>query len=344
MRQSALPPVLLGLAGPFLFPLVATLTMPRSESVVLPLRDDLEKPPVKPAFSEDLQDRHLKQDFKPQYWRDTEPWSPGWLPEACYMEARYNELDPLEFQVVDVWYKDCAAPWTICRHSRAKENWGTILDTLSSVPVGMRQYISNLVILPGASNKGGSPGMQAAAYTRGSVLTFAPTFFKLGVLFHEITHIMDLVALEPFLRNQGYPEGTPFSHTKYWKYIYANDTSVPTPYSRASWQENFADAGRWAMTHFSRRRGLSEYSKGWRGCQAQIYGWEQWMGGKVFPRGGRCTGKVHSGKAVWVEGELQREKAEAERQRQKKEQAGLSGVQQIVIPDWAAASLFVYHR
>lgn len=315
-------------------------------------RDELDKPPIYPPFSEDTQNKHLRFDYPRMHWR-SRPWEEGCYPIHCVHEAQFNNFWILDFQVRDVWFEDCGVPWTVCRHKDAKEKWYSILDTLSQVPVGMRQYVANLVILPGPIDGGQGSTIQAAAYTRGSVLVFSPTYFKLGVLFHEITHIMDMVALAPFLESQGFPEGTPFSRTKYWKYAYGNDTAVPTPYSRASWQEDFADAGRWAMSDISRYRGLREYSKGWGACRTQIRAFQWWMMPKIFPKKGICTGKVEGGyavKVVVVEGQNPlvslfqpgSESREEGRKRPNTKVAG-SGVAPIVLPAGAANMFFAYH-
>ncbi|KAK0666561.1 hypothetical protein QBC41DRAFT_397971 [Cercophora samala] len=307
-------------------------------------RDELDKPAIRPAFSEDTQDKHLRFDYPRKQWR-SRPWEDDYYPNHCVDEAQFNNLWILDFEVRDVWFKDCGVPWTVCRHRDAQENWKSILDTLSQVPVGMRQYVANLVILPGAIDSGEGATVQAAAYTRGSVLVFSPTYFKLGVLFHEITHIMDMVALAPFLESQGFPEGTPFSRTKYWKYAYGNDTAVPTPYSRASWQEDFADAGRWAMSHISRYRGLAEYSKGWEACRTQIRAFQWWMMPMIFPKKGICTGKVEGGQAVKVVVEGAKPGPESQGKDKKKPNTKVegSGVAPIVLPAGAANMFFAYH-
>ncbi|KAK4196034.1 hypothetical protein QBC40DRAFT_300640 [Triangularia verruculosa] len=350
MRPSLFSSTLLtGVAVPLL---VSSLSIPPAYSEPLSKQLDkkdnleldfeLDKPPIQPAFSEDTQDKHLRFDYPRRSWTSSR-WPERHLPEHCITEAQFNGLYPLDFEVRDVWFSDCGVPWAVCRHKDAKEKWRDILNTFSAVPVGMRQYVANLVILPGAIDTGENATIQAVAYTRGSVLVFSPSYFKLGVLFHEIAHIMDMVALAPFLERQGYPEGTPFSKTKYWKYAYGNDSAVPTPYARASWQEDFADSGRWAMSHVSRYRGLVEYSKGWVGCRTQIEAFMYWMKKSIFPSKGICTGKMEGGQVVKVvvAGEDEVE-VEDGRKRPGTKVAG-SGVPPIVMPAGAANMFFAYH-
>ncbi|KAK3369505.1 hypothetical protein B0T24DRAFT_722395 [Lasiosphaeria ovina] len=340
MRSAQLLPLVLASSS---VPAALGATLPdffrlssRSESAVT-----LQKPAVSPPFSEDAQDRDLRADLPTRQWR-FKPWPTFWMPKYCREEAVINQLQPADFEVRDVWYEDCAAAWTICRHRGAKEPWGDILKTLSQVPVGMRQHVANLVILPGRTSDA------TAAYTRGSVLVFTPSFFKLGVLFHEFTHILDMVALQGVVTSHGYAEGTAFSETKLWTRAYGNDSAVPTAYARTSWQEDFADAGRWALSDMTHAGGLSVYSPGWRACAHQIAAYKAWLGELVFPRGGVCSGKVDTSPAVPVFAAAKpppAAAAAAAAAAQKKPGSGLDGtkVKKIVMPKGAENMLWVYH-
>ena len=158
----------------------------------------------------------------------------------------------------------------------------------------MRQYAANSVILPPHSP-------HVAAYARGSVLAFSPGYFRLGVLVHEYSHILDTTALRHVVASYGYPEGTPFSRTQMWSWVIDNDTAVPTPYARSSLPEDFADAGRWAMSHITHRGGLAAYSDGWYGCRAQVYSYQSWLADTIFTPYGRCTRKVDTTEPLRVE-------------------------------------------
>ncbi|KAK0622672.1 hypothetical protein B0T14DRAFT_428841 [Immersiella caudata] len=252
-------------------------------------------PSVDPPFSEEYQDKRFRAILPSQRYR-LHDWSPAWMPKHCLEEAQTNHFSPSDFLVRDVWFEDCTAPWTICRHKASKESWDTILDTLSQVPVGMRSYVSNLMILPSPA-----PGLaDAAAYTRGSVLVFTPSYFRLGVLFHEFVHILDISARRSAVIAHGYEPDKPFSNTALWTRALANDSALPTPYARSTLQENFADAGRWAMSDMTSAGGLAEFSEGWEGCRHQIRAFEMWMKDVIFPKGGRCVAKMASSEAVVV--------------------------------------------
>ncbi|KAK3984170.1 hypothetical protein QBC44DRAFT_375481 [Cladorrhinum sp. PSN332] len=362
MRSSLVSGVVLGMSVHIssCTVLSSSESSPHANSL-FPREDELDKPAIHPPFSEEIQDRHLRQDFPPQRWR-CERWPKGRLPKSCVDEAEYNHFDPLDFEAVDVLYRDCAVAWTVCRHKLSDESWISALDTLSAVPVGMRQYVSNLVLLPGNATPISGTGetqVLAAAYTRGAVLVFTPSYFKLGVLFHEITHILDTASLRSFLVAHSYPITTPFSQTKFWKQAYGNDSAVPTPYSKASWQEDFADAGRWAMSHYTRKKGLAEYSRGWRGCRTQIAAFQAWMGDVIFPEGGKCTGKVAGSKAVKVGSYMVGSRPPGKppkglggyggggmRPGKSGYGSGLgsgSGVKEIILPEGVQNMVFVYH-
>ncbi|KAK4450925.1 hypothetical protein QBC34DRAFT_60612 [Podospora aff. communis PSN243] len=259
------------------------------------LASEIEMPGINPPFNEEYQNKRFHAILPSQSYRHRD-WNRTQIPKYCLEEALYNHLTPSDVLVRDVWFEDCPLPWTICRHKDAKESWSTILTTFSQVPVGMRSYISNLLILPSTA-----PGMKhVAAYTRGSVLVFTPSYFRLGVLFHEFSHILDNYALRTTVVAHGYKANEAFSSTAMWTRALLNDSALPTPYARSTLQENFADAGRWAMSDMTSAGGLAEFSKGWEGCKHQIRTFEQWMGEVIFPKGGRCVVKKGSSEAVLV--------------------------------------------
>ncbi len=89
------------------------------------------KPVIKPPFSEAAQERDLRRDLPLVPWSHKR-WNRHWLPQACVAEAQYAGHNPADFEAVEVWYDDCAASWTVCRHRRADESWFYILDV--SIP------------------------------------------------------------------------------------------------------------------------------------------------------------------------------------------------------------------
>ncbi|KAK3898221.1 hypothetical protein C8A05DRAFT_19148 [Staphylotrichum tortipilum] len=276
----------------------------------------IDKPAVTPPFDEAAQDQDFQNILPLVPWTH-ERWDPGWLPQSCVTEAAYTGFGAAGFEAVEVWYEDCATSWTVCRHERADESWFYILDTLSQVPVGLRQYISVLVIAPRAVYSALKPPKElpfAYARPRTGVLTFMPSRLKLGVLFHETAHILDnfcptlqrLTAPNTTAPNttatpnpnttntsttiipQQHHRPTPFSTSPIWLSTLHSSPSLPTAYAATSLAESFADAFRWGMSHMtmSLRGGLALYSSGWEGCRGQVEVIQGLLRGVIWPAGG----------------------------------------------------------
>lgn len=152
----------------------------------------------------------------------------------------------------------------------------------------MRQYLANLVIVPGSKT----------AYTRGTVSTFFPQYFDLGVACHEFSHILDSVALKDAVVDAGYPAGSPFSETAMWQGAYEKDSAVPTEYARTNWVEDFADSGRYAISDITHPGGLAARNPSWTTIRNQIGAYRGRLEKVIFPSGGKCTGKIDTTKAV----------------------------------------------
>jgi hypothetical protein len=84
------------------------------------------QPPISPAYDIDgVLETDLETDL-PQHSSTRTAWTAGWIPSGCYNEAVNHNLSPSDFEVYDVKYTDCSAPWTICRHKNAPYSWDTI--------------------------------------------------------------------------------------------------------------------------------------------------------------------------------------------------------------------------
>ncbi|KAK4135257.1 hypothetical protein BT67DRAFT_494076 [Trichocladium antarcticum] len=237
----------------------------------------LDKPAVYPPFPEALQNRDLPADLPRVAWK-REPWEPNWLPQNCVFEAAETGFRPADFEATE----------TVCRHKLARPSFAELLDTLSRIPVGMRQYIDNLILLPPVSNTTTAeppPEPLPAAYTRTATIVVAHPHLNLGILLHEAAHILD--TLSPALQqlqdvgpdadtnsktnnNNNNNNNTPFSDSPLWQAVVAGDAALPTAYARTSWQEDFADAVRWAVSYMVHDGGLRGYSAGWAGCRGQV--------------------------------------------------------------------------
>lgn len=171
-------------------------------------------------------------------------------------------------------------------------------------------------------------------------MVFTPSFFKLGVLFHEFTHILDSAAITEAVVAQGFAPGMPFSKTKRWKEAFDNDTHVPTAYAKMNYQEDFADIGRWAMSDMTHSEGISAYSTGWRGCEHQISSYRSYLADVIFTKDLRCVGKVESSTAVPVP-DVKIVPGAGIAARPKGTLEG-TGVRRIVVPSGVQSTVHVY--
>ncbi|KAK4123000.1 hypothetical protein N657DRAFT_574581 [Parathielavia appendiculata] len=252
----------------------------------------IDRPAVKPPFSEAAQNKDLDEDLSPVPWIE-KAWDPDWLPQACVIEANFTGFDPSEFEAVEVMYEDCAASWTVCRHRQADESWFYILETFSKVPVGLRQYISNAVVVPRPEHSASEPQMELpSAYARPEVgvITFMPSC-ECG------DHAIFLgFSLTPHQTSNSASSSTkqPVSVLHLYHQAVSSDKSVTTTYARTSWEEAFADAVRWALSHMTHKDGLRAYSRGWEECRGQVEVVGGLLKGVIWPAGGKCVGRVRS--------------------------------------------------
>ncbi|KAK8077910.1 hypothetical protein PG996_004080 [Apiospora saccharicola] len=273
----------------------------------------------------------------------THPWPVDIVPSVCHAYPKNNDvsLDMSRLEVRDVYYNDCEKPWTICRYADSRISWDEAMMVLGKIPVGMRQYVAQVILAPESYAK---QRVGIGAETWGASTAFLSEM-NLGVAVHEFSHILDLVV------GSG-PNATKqhmLSNSSSWIEFYNNDTKVPTDYAataandslvkqqKISLVEDFADAGRWAMSNMVRvrtyqnhnqnqslllsRRGgrnlffrnssttttttatmvanqLAIYSADWEACGNQIAGYRTLLEDIIFPPGGKCTGKILTSDAV----------------------------------------------
>ncbi|KAF5365290.1 hypothetical protein D9758_005478 [Tetrapyrgos nigripes] len=124
-----------------------------------------------------------------------------------------------------VFFDDCGAAFIVCRCDNANMSLDMIRDRLSRVPVGLRQYLASVVVLPGD---------EARAYTlrSGDVHIFGDAGVNIWV--HESMHAYDFTILDPH---------HPLSDYSVWKRAIQADSCVPDDYSATNAVEDFAQMG-----------------------------------------------------------------------------------------------------
>ncbi|CAJ2505106.1 Uu.00g125000.m01.CDS01 [Anthostomella pinea] len=76
-------------------------------------------------------------------------WSSSTIPEAFQTEAANYGFNGDDMEAFDVQLEDCSEKWTFCRHQQASIQKHKIIELFSKLPLGMRNYVKHLVIIPG---------------------------------------------------------------------------------------------------------------------------------------------------------------------------------------------------
>lgn len=227
-------------------------------------------------------------------------WDNNYIPQS--LTSIYYPSDSFKYSVYDVetrnvQFSDCPHSNAVSRHKGASQSWTEILDMMSRVPVGMRQYISNVLVLP-------RDAVTVGAYAGGTTVVFNGAYVTLGVWAHESVHVLDIAALNDVVTSAGYASGTRYSTTSMWSGAYDKDSHVITAYGKSAGHvENFAEIGRWELSDTSLPGGIGTYiGNNWSLFVNQLYNYKDRLGRKVFPggwpQGGQCTGKVVTTAAV----------------------------------------------
>jgi hypothetical protein len=135
------------------------------------------------------------------------------------------------------------------------------------------------------------------AYTVGGYTVIFGTWWHLGTMAHEFTHVLDLLALTAFVSQPG---SQPFSDTSLWKTPQNRDLALPTSYASTNWQEDFAEAGRVSLTDMVVSGGLSSINPNASQIANQVATYEKYLQAKIFPSSNQCVSKVASTTPVQV--------------------------------------------
>ncbi|KAL6237117.1 hypothetical protein BDW75DRAFT_238578 [Aspergillus navahoensis] len=148
-------------------------------------------------------------------------WASGYIPKDCQDLGSDEGYDASEFEVYEVTYDDCGDPWLFCRHKDVKIDIATAAETFSKLPVKIRDWVRQILLLPGADS---------AFAINGNVAFFGATGRNIDVMVHESAHGLDGFAAF----------GESFSSSDGFLAAYDADTHVPDNYARSSQAENVA--------------------------------------------------------------------------------------------------------
>ncbi|KAH8896146.1 hypothetical protein GQ53DRAFT_838418 [Thozetella sp. PMI_491] len=169
----------------------------------------------------------LRDISVPNRWVVKRPW--GTAPRHCVATAIDNNYcNPTDLEIYDIYYADCHAPWTVCRCNSVPSTYSidVIADNIGKVPVRARSWVRHYSFYP-ANNAG------LGAYSTGTDINVFGDFAVSTILFHETSHNLDYWYL-------GGATGF-YSNGAEWQNLASKDSCVPTQYSKASWQEDFAE-------------------------------------------------------------------------------------------------------
>jgi len=146
----------------------------------------------------------------------------------------------------------------------------------------MRQWVQNLITLPETPD---------IAYSVGAYTVICGNWANVGTLAHEFAHVMDLVALVDYVPR---PYLDIFSGQDAWRTPQTRDRAIPTWYAGTAWVENFAEAGRVALSDMVVPGGLASINPNASQIANQISNFEKYNKGIIFPPGKTCTTRIAS--------------------------------------------------
>ncbi|KAL0932265.1 uncharacterized protein CTRU02_213218 [Colletotrichum truncatum] len=149
------------------------------------------------------------------------PWVSGNISRGCRDRVLLDKRDPTKFKAYTIYMGDCDIPWVICREDGAEPSIDKLVDTLARVPVGMRQFVGDVVHFKG--------GNGASAWQSSILHVNGDSAGSVAVLIHEASHCVDGA------NGMGMMSGD-----QTWRDAFNKDSHVADNYARTNHVENFA--------------------------------------------------------------------------------------------------------
>ncbi|KAL8864855.1 MAG: hypothetical protein Q9174_007190 [Haloplaca sp. 1 TL-2023] len=250
---------------------------------------------TKPPLQQNLD--NLKQGFLdnlPAQGASRSGFQAGFIPAGCKNIIQREGYNPADFQVVNVKYNDCNAPWIICYHKNSPVTLDNFIRVFGRVPVHTRQFVRHAVTVP---NGGGAYNLG------GDLLFYGGSMGNLNVHIHEAAHSLDARAFKD----------SRLSASQKWLSEYAQDSAVPDPYAQTNQIENVAQNT--VITTYQRN-----VPGGFFGInpnankifhQYATVDTEQREAGNLLVKGGSCTSRLTNSEPVPVNGAASRINAAA---------------------------------
>ncbi|KAF2124155.1 hypothetical protein P153DRAFT_390702 [Dothidotthia symphoricarpi CBS 119687] len=253
-------------------------------------RDDavttLDKPTVQPPAVN--LDEYLQL---PSFPYEVTPWDNGKINYACKKIFTTEDYKLEDIEMFHVTYDDCYMPWVMCRHKDAQHTMNSTAHAIASIPVGMRQYLRHVVVLPKDD-----PELGPDFYN-----DFDSIILKGNTSLHNI-----IAAIAKSLGTYGAQQGNGYWNTQSWLDAYHKDTAVLNPTCQINEEENFAQMTVVAIADYQRPGTWEPYRiPEFHKIRNQVQHIRQDLG-KHFEvgTGNRCTRRPLEDSPVELPGEL----------------------------------------
>ncbi|TLD31197.1 hypothetical protein PspLS_02302 [Pyricularia sp. CBS 133598] len=254
------------------------------------------KPTVKPMpFNMYGMDKDLRLHMPPMSISDikVESWIPGKIPYTCFngegLEGTFamTTINPWEFHVFNVTFKDCDRSWVVCRHYNAGATELEVVKGISAMPVGIREAISVFTAVP--LNMPG--GVAAWVHDGDTMVVQDPIYWSSPyLLMHEATHALDWTTLSPA------PFDRFWSYGDEWRAAIESDGVVPSVYAanaagpeQFNLREDFAEVGGIALYDLNVPGGIEGFHKNASAISAQLALYKKVVGEARIVKGGSCS-------------------------------------------------------
>ncbi|KAL4916034.1 hypothetical protein BDW62DRAFT_187069 [Aspergillus aurantiobrunneus] len=235
----------------------------------------------KPALTDDLD--YLKEgntNNLPTVNSQIAIWAAGYIPQDCKDLGEGEDLSAADFEVYQVQYDDCSDPWLFCRHKDVETDIQTAANTFSQLPVRMRDWVRQILLMPGANS---------AFAIDGNIAFFGTSGENVDVMIHETGHCTDGFSAfgENLSSSQGFLDA------------YNADTHVPDNYAQSSQAENVAQNTVVAVYDKNVPGGFPGVQPNYSAIQNQYTYIKDLAGDKIAP-GGTCDRHLENSDVVEI--------------------------------------------
>ncbi|OTB07412.1 hypothetical protein M426DRAFT_268686 [Hypoxylon sp. CI-4A] len=208
------------------------------------------------------------------------------IPYYCKDSAMGHATNISKIQVFKVAYADCEEPWVMCRHQDAKPDVNAIAVTFGRLPIGMREYVNNILVLKAAKTMG------FYSWSQNGSIGVSDESWSLFALAKEISNQLDSrVSIPGVTPNQT----GGLSNTGVWRDSFVKSDAMVSSYANSSMQENLALSGALALFNVVVPGGVGTIQPNWTQIVRQ-YGLFQTYYGNIITPGVKlnCTQRLEN--------------------------------------------------